>query len=263
VGRGGGGAALITLTTDFGTADPFVGIMKGVIATRAPGVPVVDLSNDVAPQDVLGGARVLEAALPYFPRGTVHVAVVDPGVGTTRRPIVVETSDGYLVGPDNGVLSLAASPDRIRRVVDVDYAPVALSPRSATFHGRDVFAPVAAALASGIALDRLGTSCNDMVRLDVPACREDGPLLYGVVVGLDRFGNLATNIPETALKTVRTIEIAGRVLPGLTPTYGVAGPGALVAVVNSTGVLEIAVRNGNASAVLGVGVGTPVLVTRN
>jgi hypothetical protein len=262
VGRGGGVAPLITLTTDFGTADPFVGIMKGVIAARAPGVPIVDLSHDVAPQDVLGGARFLEAALPYFPRGTVHVAVVDPGVGTGRRPIVVETTDGYLVGPDNGVLSLAAPFVRTRRVLNVEQTPVALAPRSATFHGRDIFAPVAAALASGLSADQVGTPCEDMVRLEIPRCREDGPVLHGVVVGVDRFGNLATNVPASALAGVGSIEIGGRILGAPVTTYGSVAAGELVAVVNSGGVLEIAVRNGSASAVLGARVGTPVTVHR-
>ena len=243
-------------------ADPFVGIMKGVIASRAPGVPIVDLSHDVAPQDVLGAARILEAALAYFPRGTVHVAVVDPGVGTARRPIVVETADCYFVGPDNGVLSLASPPERTRRVLDVGQARVALSPRSATFHGRDVFAPVAAALASGVSADQVGTPCGDMVRLEIPQCREDGPVLHGVVVGVDRFGNLATNVPASALAGARSIDIAGRVVGAPVSTYASVATGELVAVVNSGGVLEIAVRNGSASAVLGVGLGAPVAVHR-
>src|SRR4030095_2049275 len=137
VGRGRGGAALITLTTDFGLADPWVGIMKGVIATRAPGVPVVDVSHGIPPQDVLAGALVLRHAVPWFPRGTIHVAVVDPGVGRPRRALCVETETALLVGPDNGLLSLAAPPESVRRIVELTDERFLLAPRSGTFHGRD------------------------------------------------------------------------------------------------------------------------------
>ena len=147
-------------------------------------------------------------------------------------------------------------------VLDVDRSPVALSPRSATFHGRDVFAPVAAALASGVSPDLVGTPCADMVRLTPPRPRDDGASLHGVVVGVDRFGNLATNLEASVLGSVRSIDVAGRAVAAPAPTYASVAPGALVAVVNSAGVLEIAIRDGSAATVLAAGVGTPITVVR-
>ncbi len=168
---------IITLTTDFGTTDPFVGVMKGVIAGRAPETRLIDLTHGIPPQDVLAGALVLRHAAPYFPAGTIHLAVVDPGVGTARRPLCVETADALFVGPDNGLLSLAAPRDRLLHIVHLAEERFFLSPPSATFHGRDVFAPVAAALAAGAAPTELGPEVPDMTRLDVPA----------PVIGLRRF----------------------------------------------------------------------------
>ena len=254
--------ALITLTTDFGTADPWVGIMKGVIAERAPGVPVIDVTHGIPPQDVLAGALVLRHAVPYFPRGAVHVAVVDPGVGTSRRALCVVTDRALLVGPDNGLLSLAAG--GARRIVELTDERFFLSPRSATFHGRDVFAPVAAALATGTDPGTLGRAASDMERLSVPVAVPVPEGLRGQVIYVDRFGNLTTNITEEALaafpRSHLSISIAGVRLRGIAASYGAAPRGQAVAVVNSWGLLEIAVRDGSASAVLGARVGDPVTV---
>jgi S-adenosylmethionine hydrolase len=239
--------------------DPFVGIMKGVIAERAPGVPIVDLVHELAPQDVLAGALVLRAAVPYFPRGTVHVAVVDPGVGTARRALCVETDDAYLVGPDNGVLSLA--PGRVRRIVELTDVRFHLAPRSATFHGRDVFAPVAAALASGIPAAMLGVETDRMQRLALPDPKHDAGRVTGEVIHVDRYGNLATNVGAADLAGgVARIVCGGRRIAGLSETYGGVPAGELAAVVNSWGMLEIALRDGNAGATLGIGIGAPVVV---
>ena len=258
--------SVITLTTDFGLTDPFVGIMKGVLASRAPGVPVIDVSHGVPAQDVLAGALVLRHALPYFPRGSVHVAVVDPGVGTERHPLCVETVGGALVGPDNGVLSLAASVLEIRRIVHLTEERFFLSPRSRTFHGRDVFAPVAAALATGTPPSALGETVAGMEHVSVPAVRRDGERFSGSVIYVDRFGNLVTNVDADALArfpadAVR-VRIADRAIAGVHPSYGAVERGALVAVVNSWGLLEIAARDGSAAAQLAVGTGTPVVVER-
>src|SRR2546428_5440790 len=189
LGRGRGRAraasmSIIPLTTDFGAADPFVGIMKGVIVGRAPTARVVDLTHGIPPHDVLAGALVLRHSVPYFPRGTIHLAVVDPGVGSERRALCVETTGALLVGPDNGLLSLAAPRGEIRRIMHLTEEHVFLSPRSATFHGRDVFAPVAAALAAGTPVEKLGSEVRDMQRLDLPpGVREAralrGPGVYG------------------------------------------------------------------------------------
>ena len=258
--------SVITLTTDFGLTDPFVGIMKGVLASRAPGVPVIDVSHGVPAQDVLAAALVLRHAVPYFPTGSVHVAVVDPGVGTERRALCVETVGGALVGPDNGVLSLAASALEIRRIVHLTEERFFLSQRSRTFHGRDVFAPVAAALATGTPAVTLGETVAEMTHVSVPAVRRDGERLAGAVIYVDRFGNLATNVDAAALApfpadAVR-VRIADRAIAGVRASYGAVERGALVAVVNSWGLLEIAARDGSAAAQLAVGTGTPVIIER-
>jgi S-adenosyl-L-methionine hydrolase (adenosine-forming) len=259
VGRGGGGATLITLTTDFGLADPWVGIMKGVIATRAPGTPVVDVSHGVPPQDVFAGALVLRHAVPWFPRGTIHVAVVDPGVGSERRALCIETDAALLVGPDNGLLSLAAPPAAVRRIVELADERFFVTPRSRTFHGRDVFAPVAAALATGTDPGALGPTRAELVRLTLPEPERQGTMLRAQVIYVDRFGNLVTNVPGDALAPERvSISIANARIRGIATSYAATARGTLVAVVNSWNLLEIAVRDGSAQERLGVGAGAPL-----
>lgn len=257
---------VVTLTTDFGLADPYVGILKGVIAGRAPEATVIDISHGIPPQDVLAGALVLRHAVPYFPPGSVHVAVVDPGVGTARRPLCVETPVGALVGPDNGVLSLAAEALGTRRIVHLTDDRLFLSPRSTTFHGRDVFAPVAAALATGTSPASLGTEVRELERLAVPAPRVEADRAQGVVVYVDRFGNLVSNVGADVLARLphRPLSVsAGCVtVRGIETSYGAVAPGEPVAVVNSWGLLEIAVRDGSAAERLAVGVGCPVLIER-
>ena len=254
--------ALITLTTDFGTTDPYVGIMKGVIAARAPGVPVIDVTHGIPAQDVLAGALVLRHAIPYFPRGAIHVAVVDPGVGTSRRALCVVTETAVLVGPDNGLLSLAAF--EAQRIVALADERFFLTPRSATFHGRDVFAPVAAALATGTEPAALGPAVSDMERVSLPSAVPGAAGISGQVIYVDRFGNLTTNISDAALAAFSrpdlSISIAGAHLRGIAASYGAVPRGQPVAVVNSWGLLEIAVRDGSASALLGAGVGHTVTV---
>ena len=235
--------------------------MKGVIAMRAPGVPVVDVSHGIPAQNVMAGALVLKAAAPWFPAGTVHVAVVDPGVGTARRAICIETPAARFVGPDNGLLSLAVPPADVRRVVEITNERHLLSPRSRTFHGRDVFAPAAAALAAGVPPSELGPDVDGLVRLDVPAPVRDGGVLRGQVAYADGFGNLATNIDAASLPaTVARVEIGGRRIDGVVATYGAVATGELLALVNSWGVLEVARRDGDARTLHGVDVGAAVTV---
>jgi S-adenosylmethionine hydrolase len=256
--------AVVTLTTDFGLDDGFVGIMKGVLATRAPGAVVIDVTHGIAPQDVLAGALVLARAAPYFPPGTIHVAVVDPRVGTARRPLCVVAAGALFVGPDNGLLSLATSVDAGARAIHVTDERLFLSPRSATFHGRDVFAPVAAALASGTDPGTLGPVVHDAVRLALPDVVVEPGRIRGQVLYIDRFGNLVTNVPETALAAFPrervSTTIAGRCIDGLSVTYGAVDPGALVVVVGSWGLVEIAARDGSARAALGAAVGDAVVI---
>jgi S-adenosyl-L-methionine hydrolase (adenosine-forming) len=256
--------AVVALTTDFGTTDPFVGIMKGVILARAPGTTLVDVSHGIPPQAVAIGALVLAQAVPWFPPHTIHVAVVDPGVGGARRPVCVETKDALLVGPDNGLLSLAAPPERVRRVVHLTDERFLLSPRSGTFHGRDVFAPVAAALAAGTPATRLGPEVHDLARLALPVAERDGDVVRGQVLYADHFGNLTTNVRADTLgdfprsgvsTTLRQARIRG-----IASSYDAVAPGELVAVVNSWGFVEIAVRDGSARDAVGARVGEPVRI---
>ncbi len=252
---------MIALTTDFGLVDPWVGIMKGVIATRAPGVPVIDVSHGIPPQDVLAGALVLRHAAPWFPPRTIHVAVVDPGVGGDRRALCVETERALFVGPDNGLLSLAAPEPAVRRIVELADERFFLEPRSSTFHGRDVFAPVAAALAAGIDPGALGPERSDLEHLVLPEPRRLGQAVSGEVIYVDRFGNLTTNLPPDALpRHVVWVRVGDARIAGVSPSYAAAAKGALVAVVNSWGLLEIALRDGSAGAHLGLGVGARVTV---
>jgi len=235
--------------------------MKGVIATRAPGVPVVDVSHGVPAQDVLAGALVLRQAVPWFPPGTVHVGVVDPGVGSERRAICVEIATALLVGPDNGLMSLAAPVGSVRRIVELRDERFFVTPRSTTFHGRDVFAPVGAALATGTEPDELGPRCDDLVRLSLPEPIRRGNGIDGQVIYVDRFGNLTTNIPGDAFPVVDvSISIGSARIRGISPSYAAAARGALVAVVNSWNHLEIAVRDGSAQKHLGAGIGTPLRI---
>jgi S-adenosylmethionine hydrolase len=233
--------------------------MKGVIATRAPGTPVVDVSHGIPPQDVLAGALVLRHAAPWFPRGTIHVAVVDPGVGSERRALCVEIDTALFVGPDNGLLSLAAPSATVRRIVELTEERFFLTPRSRTFHGRDVFAPAAAALATGIDPGALGPERDDIVRLALPEPVRQGARVLAQVIYVDRFGNLVTNVAGDTFSPDRvSITIAGARIRGVAASYAAVARGTLLAVVNSWNLLEIAVRDGSAQEHLGAGTGAPL-----
>jgi S-adenosylmethionine hydrolase len=258
---------IITLTTDFGLRDGYVGVMKGVILGIAPDAQLVDLSHDIEPQDVRMAAHVLAAAMPYFPVGSIHLAIVDPGVGGARRPVLVSGAHALFVGPDNGILTPALA-DAAAQTWQLDRPEYWLPEVSATFHGRDLFAPIAGHLACGMKPEALASPISDPVRLEMAAPRRqpDGSIL-GEIVYADRFGNLVTNIPGTWL--------AGEFGPGqwrcyvgqhaqpvIGPlhTYSDAPPGAPLALVGSMGALEIAVRDGNARQLLEINPGAPVLV---
>jgi len=244
---------IVTLSSDFGTADGYVGAMKGVIMSGAPGARIVDITHEIRPGDVRGGALALEAAAPFFPPGTIHLVVVDPGVGTLRRGIAVEAGDAILVGPDNGVLSLAAKGPR--RVFVLDRPERHRSVVSATFHGRDVFAPIVAQLVEGARLRDLGTPAPAMSDLELPTPSISPQVVGGQVIHGDRFGNLVTNITSAELRGLLAahgaarleVTIGRRSVGPIVRTYGEARSGALLAVVGSSGRLEIAVRDGSAA----------------
>jgi len=254
---------VITLTTDFGRKDGYVGAMKGVIFAIAPEARIVDISHDVDPQDVREAAYVLSTAVPYFPPSAIHVVVVDPGVGGGCRPLVVRTESATFVAPDNGVLSsFLAVPGAL--VLHADRPAYWLEAVSRTFHGRDIFAPLAAHLAASIPFEALGTPISDPVTFRLLRAERlaDGSL-RGRVLHADRFGNLITDVPASWLgATERWLcKIAGRHIEGLSATYASVERGALVALAGSGGLLEIAVREGSAAEMLDAGRGTAVIVT--
>jgi S-adenosylmethionine hydrolase len=252
---------IITLTTDFGTTSPYVAAMKGVILSLNPTARLVDLSHAIPPQDVRHAAFFLAGALPYFPPRTIHVVVVDPGVGTERAALCVELGTQRVVAPDNGCWTLAAKathalhPTPVIRLTQPRYWRPHVS---STFHGRDVFAPVGAHLSLGVQPTELGEPMTDWVSLDELQPSVVGDEVRGEVVFVDGFGNLITNLPPDA-GTVRIgdVEVSRRVR-----TYGEAPPGTLVALTSSFGLLEVAEVQGSAAGRLGVGAGTPAVLRR-
>jgi S-adenosyl-L-methionine hydrolase (adenosine-forming) len=249
---------VITLTTDFGLADGYVGIMKGVILRIAPHVRLVDLSHDIAPQDVAQAAYVLARAAPYFPAATIHLAVVDPGVGSARYPLLITTERAAYVGPDNGIFSRALA-EPSAQAWELNEPRFWLPELSRTFQGRDIFAPVAAHFANGILPEQLGRPITDTVRLALAEpCRHSDTSMSGEIISIDRFGNLISNIPAAWVASGNwRCCIAGHSAP-LLSTYAEAISGALVGLIGSDGAVELAVRNGNAAQRLGVGIGTPI-----
>lgn len=253
---------LVTLLTDFGTTDGTSGVMEGVIAARAPAARVVHLTHDIPAGDRRAAAFTLLTCAPWFPRGTVHVAVVDPGVGTSRKAVALRSNGSWFVGPDNGILSWAAPrPDRAVELVNPAFH---LRPVSRTFHGRDVFAPAAAALSRGVPAARLGPALRAPVRLPFPASVAAGSAVRGEILAIDRFGNAVTNIAESAWRNrfgprpVRAVAGRGRFPEAA--AYGSVGIGAPVAVFGSAGFLELSVRDGSAAKRFGLAAGLRVTV---
>jgi S-adenosyl-L-methionine hydrolase (adenosine-forming) len=252
---------LITLTTDFGYKDPFVGVMKGVIFGINPNARIVDLSHGVAPQDIRGAALALGYSAPFFPPETIHVAVVDPGVGTERRPILIETEAGFFVGPDNGALSLAVEARPVKRIIELANESYHLKPRSATFHGRDVFAPVAAHLSLGIPARDFGPALENYQRIEWPEVTKTAGEVRGEIIYIDNFGNLITNVHERDLKPLAratvAISLADLTIRGIAPNYA-STPAGYAALINSWGLLEISCFNGHADQRSGADIGDPV-----
>ena len=263
--------AVITLTTDFGLADEFAGVMKGVILSIHPQARIVDISHDVAPQDAAHAASLLAAAFSYFPEGTVHVAVVDPGVGTDRKILAVETRGFSFIAPDNGLLGFLVADDQPdMRIFSVENRELFLSPVSRTFHGRDVFAPVAAHLAAGAPLESVGPAIRreDVARLTVSDPRKiSAKEVRGSVTAVDRFGNLITDFSEVFLSNALgpgfaenlVVHVGGLEIRGVSETFTDGAGDAPVCILGSRGMLEIAVNLGSAARLLDVGRGEVVL----
>ena len=252
---------IITLLTDFGLQDPYVGIMKGVIWRIAPQVQIADLTHQISPQNVLEGALVLGNSTDFFPHGTVHLSVVDPGVGTPRRPLAAQIGSHYYVGPDNGlltaVLEKAEQSGQPIEIVHLDQPKYWLRHVSHTFHGRDIFAPCAAYLANGTLLQSLGSPIHDPIRLALPRPERSPAGWRCQVVHIDHFGNLGTDLSAeqvTGQEKV-TVRILDQEISGLVHSYGERSGGELVAMIDSTGHLAIAVVNGDAAGQLDARVG--------
>ena len=252
--------SIVTLMTDFGTGDGFVGEMKGVILSRCPEARVVDITHMVEPGDVVGATWILERTWSRFPGGTVHLVVVDPGVGTDRVALAARVAGRWYVGPDNGLLAATLGP--AERAYRIDPRAMELPPPSMTFHGRDVFAPAAAWLAAGEDPAGLGSPMDPeaLIRGSLPEPVRVGESVRGEVLRVDHFGNLITNIPGGWVSPTALVEVGGEVISGLRTHYGTVEHGELLALVGSGGTLEISVRSESAAARLNVGRGASISV---
>jgi S-adenosylmethionine hydrolase len=234
---------IITLTTDFGLSDPFVGIMKGVILGIAPNAQLVDITHDIRSYDILEAAFLIDSTYRYFPEETVHVVVVDPGVGSARRPMAARAKGHFFVAPDNGVLSLILESEAYRIMNDSLF----LNSVSQTFHGRDIFAPVAAHLSRGTPIESVGPRIIDFIKRPLPRPRPQGDKLLGIVLRIDKFGNIITNLRRHDLGRDFTIRVAGLAITRLCTSFSEADPGEFFAVEGSTGFIELALNQGSAA----------------
>ncbi len=273
----------IALLTDFGLADAYVGIMKGVVLGICPTAHLVDLTHDIQPQNVRQAAYVLLTAYRFFPPDTVFLVVVDPGVGTARAPIAVETAFGRFVAPDNGVLSYVLQETPPRQIVTLTERRFHLPEVSQTFHGRDIFSPVAAHLAQGTPLTAFGPPHENLVTLPPPRLLGDASKIVGEVLHIDRFGNLITsigrltweneerlrfsprfgaqiNVPGALAAIACRVQLGGHYVGPIRRTYGAVAAGEVAALIGSAGQLEIGINQGNAADLLGAAIGDPVVL---
>ena len=268
---------VITLTTDFGTSDAYVGVMKGVILGINPSVKVVDITHSVPPQDVHEAAFLIHSAHRYFPKGTIHTIVVDPGVGSDRQAIVCQTDRAFFVCPDNGILTyllqeIENGGKQPESIVAIQNPAYHLPEVSQTFHGRDIFAPVAAHLSLGVPLTDIGPPVRNLIRLPIPTLEISGDKLMGKIVKIDAFGNAITNISESLLTGMENpstgessnyeISVGSVGLKVLNRAYAESDIGEVLAIIGSSGMLEIAVNGGSAEKVLGLKRGDTVVIQR-
>ena len=262
---------MITLLTDFGTSDPFVGVMKGVILEINPQAQIVDLTHDVDPQDIPEAAFLLKTSYRYFPAGTIHLVVVDPGVGTERRAIALRTNQHRFVAPDNGVLSYVLSQETVEQAVALTNEEYFLPQVSRTFHGRDIFAPVAAHLSLGVSLEDLGEPISDLTQIPLPHPTIKPDTIEAQVIHIDRFGNLITNLAEkqfdewlsTGAREQIEIETGEQTLRGISQSYADMPEGSLLAIFGSSGHLEISANQASASQLLGLGKRAKITIRRH
>jgi S-adenosyl-L-methionine hydrolase (adenosine-forming) len=260
--------AIITLTTDYGTNDHLVGTLKGVILKINPEATIVDITHGVAPYDLLDGALAIGSAYAYFPPRTIHIVVVDPGVGTERRPLLVSGDNQYFVAPDNGVLSLVYERNTNVVVRNATAEHYYLQPVSNTFHGRDIFAPIAAWLSKGWQTAAMGEEIQDYKKFALPKPKASDGVVKGVVLRVDSFGNLITNfrsedLPEAARTNGNLeLQVGTQSVKRLVDTFARGESAEPIAFVGSSGYIEIAVNKGNAAKALGIGRGAPITLTK-
>ncbi|MCS7365944.1 MAG: S-adenosyl-l-methionine hydroxide adenosyltransferase family protein [archaeon GB-1867-035] len=260
---------IITLLTDFGEKDPYVAAMKGVILTIAPHVKIIDITHNITKFNIREGAFILASIIKYFPRNTIHVGVVDPGVGSLRKPIIAVTKRSILIGPDNGLLMLAAEREGLLKVLEIRRHKFLLEEVSYTFHGRDIFAPVAAYIANGVKPEEIGEEVEEYVKLPFPKPRILKKKIIGEIIHIDDFGNIITNISikELQKKSISigseiTVEIHGeKEKLNLKDSYSKVEVEQTLAIIDSFNLLEIAVNQGNAARKYNVKVGEKITVT--
>lgn len=242
---------IITLTTDFGAGDHYAGVMKGVIAGINPSAIVIDITHGIEAYNIAEAAFRLRASYGYFPEGAVHVAVVDPGVGSPRKAIAAEAGGYLFVGPDNGVFSMIFDKSGVDRIVEITNPAFMLPSVSTTFHGRDIFAPAAAHLSKGAALEDLGNRLSAYEKLDIPRPLDGGDAVTGRAIYADGFGNLVTNIPGSVITEGARIGAGDMIMAGLSVSYADGKEGELIALVGSSGFLEISLNRGSAFELFG------------
>ena len=255
----------ITLMTDFGTSDNYVGVMKGVILSINLQAQIVDITHTIPPQDVYGAAFLIDSAYRYFPTGTIHLIVVDPGVGSHRRVVVCQTETAYFICPDNGILTHIIHSEKYIRTVSVKNSAYFLPQISNTFHGRDIFAPVAAHLSRGVSMDKLGNPITDPVQLPVPEPKVMNEVIVGHIIWIDAFGNLVTNISHDMLESRAgeagvVIHAGNAKIADLNHSYAESAVGEPLAIIGSSNRLEISINQGDAAQVLGLKRGDEITV---
>ena len=265
---------IITLTTDFGLADEYVGVMKGVILSRAPGTTIIDLSHAIERQNIRQAALLIKSAYRFFPKNTIHLVVVDPDVGTKRKLILLQADGHFFLAPDNGVLGLFLEPEHFQAAYEVQCEKYYLTPVSTTFHGRDILAPVAAHLTAGLDPKAVGPvialqTLNIIERAEVKIDRNKGTIV-GEIINVDHFGNLQTNISGSSLNEFNEVDsskvkvlLKGKAIVGIQGAYAHKARGEMLIILGSRGFLEIAINQGNAAISLGAGIGDSVKIEVN
>ncbi len=253
---------IVTLTTDFGTKDSYVAAMKGVILRINPNINIIDLTHDISPQNILEANLFLYNSCPYFPQGTIHLVIIDPGVGTDRDPIVVSAGNQIFVCPNNGVLTMLSRKLQIREMRIIQNKDFMLKDISSTFHGRDIFAPTAGYLASGKKLDAVGEKLEDIVIIKIPEPIIKNKEIIGEIIHIDKFGNLISNINSDLLVKLENykISICNIKLDKIYDTYGEKNINETLTLIGSSGFLEISINQGNAFRELGIEIGEKIII---